>query len=428
MANKKRTIAACFSSQKERELVTALLSGLGYDVADFDAENGTLPDLYILDAPSAVRIGRQVLALKQTTDVFLPAMVALRTHEPIGSWLADGFDDCLREPFSKTELQTKVAMLLRLRKQSEELARRSEATYHAIFEATGTATLLVDEDTTIIMANETNLVVTGYSPEEIIGTKWTKYVSPESLETMLKYHKARRGDSEKAPERYETKLINKAGDVREAILDIGLLPGTKKSVVSLLDITEHKRAEQHYRALFEGAPAMYVLTHNEGGVPIIAECNELFLSTLGYTRTEAVGRPLADLYTPESRRALLDGGYHRAMNGRFTSEERQLVARDGRIVETLLRTLPEIDAQGKVIGTLAMFVDLTDMRAAQDAMKASEARYRALFENMHTVMLVIDPENGDVVDANPAAEHFYGWSREALMRKKRGGPAKSDRV
>lgn len=41
-------------------------------------------------------------------------------------------------------------------------------------------------------------------------------------------------------------------------------------------------------------------------------------------------------------------------------------------------------------------------------------RYRAIFENHHAVMLLIDPANGDIVDANPAAAEYYGWSREQL--------------
>lgn len=43
-----------------------------------------------------------------------------------------------------------------------------------------------------------------------------------------------------------------------------------------------------------------------------------------------------------------------------------------------------------------------------------EAHYRGLFDNHHAVMLVSDPHSGFIVDANPAAEGFYGWSREAL--------------
>ncbi len=47
---------------------------------------------------------------------------------------------------------------------------------------------------------------------------------------------------------------------------------------------------------------MYVITRNERGIPFISDCNELFLSSVGYTREAVVGRPLADFYSPESQR------------------------------------------------------------------------------------------------------------------------------
>lgn len=55
---------------------------------------------------------------------------------------------------------------------------------------------------------------------------------------------------------------------------------------------------------------------------------------------------------------------------------------------------------------------------AEDALRQSEARYRSLFHNQHTVMLIIDPQNGMIVDANPAAVSFYGWDLRELCRKK----------
>ena len=58
--------------------------------------------------------------------------------------------------------------------------------------------------------------------------------------------------------------------------------------------------------------------------------------------------------------------------------------------------------------------------AKQADLNRSEERYRTLFENSQAVMLVIDPEYAAVVDANPAAEAWYGWTREELCRKKMG--------
>ncbi len=55
-------------------------------------------------------------------------------------------------------------------------------------------------------------------------------------------------------------------------------------------------------------------------------------------------------------------------------------------------------------------------RRAEEELRQSEARYRSLFENHHTVMLIIDPDDGRIMDANPAAARYYGWRHEELCR------------
>ncbi len=55
------------------------------------------------------------------------------------------------------------------------------------------------------------------------------------------------------------------------------------------------------------------------------------------------------------------------------------------------------------------------LRAGEEELRQSEARYAALFRNSHTPMLIIDPQDGHIVDANPAASSFYGWTRETLL-------------
>ena len=53
---------------------------------------------------------------------------------------------------------------------------------------------------------------------------------------------------------------------------------------------------------------------------------------------------------------------------------------------------------------------------AEKELRESESRYRSLFQNKHTVMLIIDQHDGAIVDANPAATGFYGWTHEELCR------------
>ncbi len=132
-------------------------------------------------------------------------------------------------------------------KRLEETLRESRNKYQAIFESTGTATLIVEEDTTIMMANNECYSVTGYTPNELIGQKWVQYVAPESLQIMLKNRELRRQNHDLAPKKYDVTLVNKIGEKRDALLDISTIPGTKQSVVSILDITESKRAEEEIK-------------------------------------------------------------------------------------------------------------------------------------------------------------------------------------
>ncbi|HEX2770128.1 MAG TPA: PAS domain S-box protein, partial [Geobacteraceae bacterium] len=50
--------------------------------------------------------------------------------------------------------------------------------------------------------------------------------------------------------------------------------------------------------------------------------------------------------------------------------------------------------------------------------KSTPALYESLFYNHHTIMLLIDPESGGILDANPAACSFYGYTREKLTSMK----------
>jgi len=136
------------------------------------------------------------------------------------------------------------------RKQAEQALIKSEEKYRTVFENTGTATIIIEEDKTISMVNTQSEKMYGYSKEEIENKmKWTDFVIPEDLERMKKYHIARRKSGGKAPTEYEFRLIDKKGNIKDIFLKIGMIPGTKKSVASLIDITERKQAEEKIKHL-----------------------------------------------------------------------------------------------------------------------------------------------------------------------------------
>jgi len=128
------------------------------------------------------------------------------------------------------------------RKQAEETLRKSEATYRAIFENTGMATIIVEDDTTISLANDGFRELSGYSKEEIEGVKsWTEFVTEKDQEKMKEFHKLRRASHSKSiPKKYDFHFVDKKGNVKNVLITVDIIPGTKKSVASILDVTEQK--------------------------------------------------------------------------------------------------------------------------------------------------------------------------------------------
>ena len=132
--------------------------------------------------------------------------------------------------------------------QAEEALTKSEEKYRAIFENTGTATVILEENTVISMANTQFERLSGYSKEEIENKiKWTDFVIPEDLKVMVDYHTARRKAREKPPTEYEFRLIDKKGNIKNIFLKVGMIPGSKKSIASLIDITESKKSEERLK-------------------------------------------------------------------------------------------------------------------------------------------------------------------------------------
>ena len=127
------------------------------------------------------------------------------------------------------------------RKRMENALRESEEMYRTIFESTGTPAIMVDEDTTVSLANTEFERLSGYSSQELEGkVSWTQFATKDELEKMVKYHLLRRENPDVAPASYEAKLLNRAGDIRNCILTISMIPGTEKSLVFVVDITERK--------------------------------------------------------------------------------------------------------------------------------------------------------------------------------------------
>jgi PAS domain S-box-containing protein len=130
-------------------------------------------------------------------------------------------------------------------KRAQERLRESETWYRTLFETTGAATMILEEDTTISLVNREFVHQFGYNREETENRKsWTEFIAPEDLGRMREYHRLRRIDPEGPPKNYEFRFINKAGEARNVFLTVDMIPGTRKSIASMVDITDLRRADE----------------------------------------------------------------------------------------------------------------------------------------------------------------------------------------
>ncbi len=124
-----------------------------------------------------------------------------------------------------------------------------EEKYRIIFETTASATIIVEEDTIISLANTEFSRLCGYSKEELEGKKcWTEFIFKDDVEMMKEYHSRRRIDADLAPRNYATRLIARNGEVREVLATVAMIPGTQQSVASFMDMTDRKKAEEEVRS------------------------------------------------------------------------------------------------------------------------------------------------------------------------------------
>mgnify|MGYP000856967574 FL=1 len=144
------------------------------------------------------------------------------------------------------------------RKQAEADVQLAGDMYRSIFEHTGAATIIIESDMTVSLVNSGFTDLTGYRREEVEGKMlWTAFVADEDQERLSGYHRARRQDPGTAPRTYEFRLVDRHGTPKDVYMTVGLIPGTDRSVASMVDVSDRKRFEEELRAAHEQMAAAF---------------------------------------------------------------------------------------------------------------------------------------------------------------------------
>ncbi len=264
------------------------------------------------------------------------------------------------------------------RKQAEEAHKDSERKYLSVIENSHTGIAIIDNNYKFSYVNSEFCSITGYSADELKGYDFRKVLDEDSKKMVTERY-LRRQRGENVPKRYEFKILRKSGEKRDVEISSTVLRDSKDrtfTLAQLLDITEHKQAEQalqeseeKYRHLIEHSnDAIYLLY--DGKFEII---NEKFQNMFGVSLEEA-NHPdfnFMDLVSPKSRDLIIER-QKRLANGEDISPRYEFTAisKEGKEVEvetsvTYVRYKDGIASQG-------VLRDVTDRKTLEDQLRQAQ--------------------------------------------------------
>jgi PAS domain S-box-containing protein len=288
--------------------------------------------------------------------------------------------------------------------RAQQAIADSEARYRTIFETTGTATMIVEEDMTISMVNAEFEKESGFSKAEIEGKRrWTEFVHDDDLEQMKAFHFQRRIDPESVPRSYEIRFRDRGGRIRNVNMTVSLIPGTRKSVASLMDITVRKQAEERLKESerFLGdvinflPDATFVI---DSGGKVIA-WNRAIEDMTGVPATEMIGKGNYEHAIPfygERRPILIDLALKpdKRYEGTYVSTERGETVLIGEAYMPALKggdvylhgTASVLrNSAGKIIGAIESIRDITERRRMEEALRRREEDLEVKSRNLEEV-------------------------------------------
>ena len=132
-----------------------------------------------------------------------------------------------------------------LARQGEEALRQANDHYRTIFEVTTAATAIIDADGTVSMINSAFAQLSGYSRDEIEDRMvWTEFIARDDVERVRRQHRRRLEDGASEPETSRFDFIDRKGRILHVSSTEAILPGSQRTVVSLLNVTERQRVEE----------------------------------------------------------------------------------------------------------------------------------------------------------------------------------------
>jgi PAS domain S-box-containing protein len=166
-----------------------------------------------------------------------------------------------------------------------------------------------------------------------------------------------------------------------------------------------------YFELYDLAPAGYITLSKDG---LILNANLTVADLLGVERSSLIEKPVSQFLVKEDQDIFYRCRKELIKTGERHLCELHMLRRGGLPVRVQIVIAPAPSVEGKEAALSLMLIDITGRKQTGGALQNSEKHFGEMFESHASVMLLIDPETGKIIEVNRAAEWFYGRSRENL--------------
>ena len=273
----------------------------------------------------------------------------------------------------------------------------------------------------VLDANRGLLEAAGYSLDELCGQSFAAFLNPEDVEAARASFSALASG---AMDRYraERQYRARSGDLVDVELHVVLVrdgDGRPQSCLAVLqDVSAHKRALREaarrtaeLEAVIQSMPAA-IYIGDETGVKI---ANGVALREIGVDSLQELNQPVSTLVEWVRPRDPATGA---RIDPSYTPFSKALAGQhvDVEVVLTHLKTgAPSVQhviaapivQDGRVVGAVAVHIDVTQRKATEEALKLSEARYRELVEQAPLSIQILSPD-GKTLQVNKAWERLWG--------------------
>ena len=306
------------------------------------------------------------------------------------------------------------------RKEAEDALRESEKRYRTLAEASRDVIYIINRDDVVEYLNSNAAAQLGLDCQVIIGRPRSVLFPPDIVEQQGA--RLRQVLDTGEPLRVENRAYSRD---QEGWQDTFLVPlkDDEGNVVAVMgvsrDITERKQAEEalkeseaRYRGLVEGANDLVWRIDLQGCFTFV---NSAVKRLAGYDPEELLGKRFEDFLEPRSSEVAA-ASFERRLSEKLGREgvALELVHRrkDGSVFQGEIVTAPIFDLDGRLLEIQGVTRDITERKHAEEALRESEEKYRALFESSHDALMTLEPPSWSFTSGNQATVDMFRASNE----------------